>query len=120
MDKVNRSRRIHSFLQYIPASMQPEVGVFFGEHVIRVNGQLCLVVTLDGDVGIRATRPELEAELLAYCGKRHWIAHGRVYEQWYLLPEDTDFHREPVTSWMVKAAQGARVLEVREQPGAYA
>lgn len=115
MDKINRSRRIHFLLQYIPASLGPEIGVFFGEHVIRVGGQLCLVVTLDGDVGVRATDPELEAQLLARCGRRHWIAHGRVYEQWYLLPGDCTLNRAPVPQWLKTSAEGAYRLVEQER-----
>lgn len=110
MDKINRSRRIHSFLPYIPTALDPQVGIFFGEHVIRIDGQLCLVVTLDGDVGIRATQPTLAAELQAVCGRRHWTAHGRVYDQWYLLPQDCALDRQPVTGWVAVAANGASQL----------
>lgn len=110
MDKLSRSRRLQSFLPYIPDSLDPRAGMFFGEHVVRVGGQLCLVVTLDGEVGIRATRPELVAELRALCGDRHWIAHGRVYEQWYLLPGHQSLYEPPVTLWVARAAEGARQL----------
>lgn len=115
MDKINRSRRIHFLLQYVPESLAPEIGIFFGEHVVRVGGQMCLVVTLDGDVGVRATDPEFEAELLARCGPRHWIAHGRVYEQWYLLPDDCALNRAPVPRWLSISAEGVYRLALQEK-----
>ena len=31
MDKVNRSRRIHFLMQYVPEILAPEVGIYFGE-----------------------------------------------------------------------------------------
>jgi len=115
MDKINRSRRIHYLLQFIPEDLAPQVGIYFGEHVVRVEGQLCLVVTLDGDVGIRATDPELEAELLKNCGQRNWVAHGRVYEQWYLLPGDQALGQAPVTDWIRQSAEGSAALARREE-----
>lgn len=104
MDKVNRSRRIHFLMQYIPAELGPVIGVYFGEHVIRINGQLCLVVNLAGEVGIRALQPALAAELNAICHERHWVAHGRVYEQWYLLPESLPLSDTQVKNWVAQAA----------------
>lgn len=115
MDKLNRSRRIHNLLHAIPSTLQPQVGVYFGEHVVRVDGQLCTVVTLDGEVGIRATDPELEAELLDVCGKRHWVAHGRLYEKWYLLPEQLVLNQAPVTEWIARSAEGAQALAQQEK-----
>lgn len=100
MDKVNRSRRIHFLMQYVAEELEPKVGMYFGEHVIRVNGQLCLVVNTAGEVGIRALHPALAAELSEYCHDRHWVAHGRVYDQWYLLPEDTALNDQRVIKWI--------------------
>lgn len=114
MDKINRSRRIHYLLQFIAEELSPQVGIYFGEHVVRIKGQLCLVVTLDGEVGVRATDPDLESELARACGQRHWVAHGRVYEQWYLLPDDLALNRSPVTDWIHRAAEGARALAYQE------
>lgn len=110
MDKLNRARRLHSLIQFLPEHPEPETGLYFGEHVIRVAGQLCLVVTLKGQVGIRATTPELEAELQHVCGDQHWIAHGRVYEQWYLLPEPVFQETDQVSGWVRQAASGAAQL----------
>ncbi len=115
MDKLNRSRHIHYLLQFIPSALQPQVGVYFGEHVVRVSGQLCVVVTLDGEVGIRATDAGLEAELLEACGKRHWVAHGRLYEKWYLLPESLVQNQPPVSDWIRRAAEGAEAIASQER-----
>lgn len=104
MDKVNRSRRIHFLLQYVPEEYAPEVGVYFGEHVIRINGQLALVVNMAGEVGIRALHPALASELSTICQDRHWVAHGRVYEQWYLLPESLPLNDKKVISWIGQSA----------------
>lgn len=104
MDKVNRSRRINFLMQYIPEHFSPVVGVYFGEHVIRINGQLCLVVNIAGEVGIRALHPALISELSEVCEDRHWVAHGRVYEQWYLLPETLPLNDTRVRSWISQAA----------------
>ncbi|MEX2319829.1 MAG: hypothetical protein WD668_00660 [Saccharospirillum sp.] len=112
MDKLNRARRIQSLMQLLPENPEPEAGLYFGEHVIRVAGQLCLVVTLKGRVGIRAIAPELEAELQHACGDQHWIAHGRVYEQWYLLPEPVYQDAGQVCSWARQAAVGAAQLSM--------
>ncbi|TCS41686.1 hypothetical protein [Reinekea marinisedimentorum] len=100
MDKVNRSRRIHFLLQYVPEEFEPKIGMYFGEHVIRVNGQLCLLVNAAGEVGIRALHPALAAELADVCDDRHWVAHGRVYDQWYLLPEDFALNDTKVVKWI--------------------
>ena len=100
MDKVNRSWRIHFLLQYVPEEFEPKIGMYFGEHVIRVNGQLCLLVNAAGEVGIRALHPALAAELADVCDDRHWVAHGRVYDQWYLLPEDFALNDTKVVKWI--------------------
>jgi hypothetical protein len=100
MDKVNRSRRIHFLLQYVPEALEPKVGMYFGEHVIRVNGQLCLVVNADGEVGIRALHPALASELAEVCDNLHWVAHGRVYDQWYLLPDNLALNDPRVIKWI--------------------
>ncbi|EAR07385.1 hypothetical protein [Reinekea blandensis] len=104
MDKVNRSRRINFLMQFIPEAFSPEIGVYFGEHVIRINGQLCLVVNMAGEVGIRALHPALISELSDVCNNRHWVAHGRVYEQWYLLPEAMPLNDARVRGWISQAA----------------
>lgn len=117
MDKLNRARRLHSLTLLLPEHPEPETGLYFGEHVIRVAGQLCLVVTLKGQVGIRATTPELEAQLQRACGNQHWIAHGRVYEQWYLLPEPVYQDTDQVLDWVCQAANGAaRLAETEQRP----
>lgn len=117
MDKLNRARRLHSLLQFLPKRPEPETGLYFGEHVIRVAGHLCVVVTLKGQVGIRATNPELEAQLQLACGKQHWIAHGRVYEQWYLLPEPVYQNTDRIASWVRLAAAGTALLgDAAQQP----
>lgn len=116
MDKLYRARRIQSLMQLLPENPEPEAGLYFGEHVIRVAGQLCLVVTLKGQVGIRATDPELEAQLQHACGDQNWIAHGRVYEQWYLLPEAVYQDADQVCSWARQAAAGATQLADAERP----
>lgn len=117
MDKLNRARRLHSLIKLLPEHPEPETGLYFGEHVIRVAGQLCLVVTLKGQVGIRATTPELEAELQHICGDQHWIAHGRVYEQWYLLPEPVYQDTRQVTDWARQSASGAaRLADMEQRP----
>lgn len=100
MDKVNRSRRIHFLAQFIPIEFDPKIGVYFGEHVIRVNGQMCLVINLDGEVGVRALHPALVSELALLCGDKHWVAHGRVYEQWYLLPESISLSDRRIGQWI--------------------
>ena len=112
MDKVNRSRRIHFLMQYIPEELEPEIGVYFGEHVIRINGQLCLVVNMAGEVGIRALHPSLASELSELCEDRHWVAHGRVYEQWFLLPESTPLNGEKIRSWIANAADEVHRLSL--------
>lgn len=106
MDKLSRARRIHFLTQFLPDFPAPEIGLYFGEHVIRVEAQLCLVVTLKGQVGIRATDPELEIELHHVCSAQHWIAHGRVYEQWYLLPEAIVQDVPRLAAWVRCAASG--------------
>lgn len=100
MDKVNRSRRIHFLAQFIPKELDPVIGVYFGEHVVRVNSQMCLVVNSDGEVGIRALHPALVSELSHLCGDRHWVAHGRVYEQWFLLPESISLSDRRIGNWI--------------------
>ncbi|WP_028669434.1 hypothetical protein [Saccharospirillum impatiens] len=115
MDKLNRARRLHTLLQLLPELPVPETGLYFGEHVIRVSGQLCLVVTLKGQVGIRATDSELETQLQRICAEDHWIAHGRVYEQWYLLPDTVDHNSDQVAAWVRQAALGAARLAEDEQ-----
>jgi hypothetical protein len=104
MDKVNRSRRIHFLAQYISSELDVSLGVYFGEHVVRVNGQMCLVVNLDGEVGVRALHPVLASELATLCGNKHWIAHGRVYEQWFLLPVDISLSDKRVAKWIADSA----------------
>lgn len=103
MDKVNRSRRIHFLLQYVPEELDPKIGMYFGEHVIRVNGQLCLLVNAAGEVGIRALHPALVSELSEICENRHWVAHGRVYDQWYLLPDEIALNDARVVNWISSA-----------------
>ena len=112
MDKVNRSRRIHFLMQYIPAQLNPEVGVYFGEHVIRINSQLCLLVNMAGEVGARALHPALASELSVICQDRHWVAHGRVYEQWYLLPESLPLNDNKVNRWIKQAADEVHRLSL--------
>lgn len=104
MDKVNRSRRINFLMQHIPDNLSPEIGVYFGEHVIRINRQLCLVVNMAGEVGIRALHPALISELSQVCDDRHWVAHGRVYDQWFLLPESMPLNDSRVKAWIAQAA----------------
>lgn len=117
MDKLNRARRLQSLLHILPELPEPETGLYFGEHVIRVAGQLCLVVTLKGQVGIRATNPELEARLQHACGKQHWIGHGKVYQQWYLLPEAVYQNTDQTADWVRQAAAGAaRLADADQQP----
>jgi hypothetical protein len=112
MDKVNRSRRIHFLMQYVPEELEPEIGVYFGEHVIRINSQLCLVVNMAGEVGIRALHPALASELSGLCQDRHWVAHGRVYEQWFLLPESLPLNDKRVKTWIAKAADEVHRLSM--------
>ncbi len=112
MDKVNRSRRIHFLMQYIPEDFAPEVGVYFGEHVVRVNGQLCLVVNTAGEVGIRALHPSLASELSELCDGRHWVAHGRVYDQWFLLPESIPLNDTRVKKWISDSADEVQRLSL--------
>jgi len=112
MDKVNRSRRIHFLMQYVPDTFKPEVGVYFGEHVIRINGQLCLVVNMAGEVGIRALHPSLSSELAELCQSRHWVAHGRVYEQWFLLPDNIALNDGKVQQWISLAADEVHRLSL--------
>jgi hypothetical protein len=100
MDKVNRSRRIHFLAQFIPAELDPKIGVYFGEHVIRVNGQMCLVVNQEGAIGVRALHPSLTAELALVCGDKHWVAHGRVYEQWFLIPGTIFLSDRRIGKWI--------------------
>ena len=104
MDKVNRTRRIQFIRQYVADDLKPEVGMYFGEHVIRVNGQLCLVVNTLGELGIRALHPALAAELKTVCQGRHWVAHGREYEQWFMLPESIPLNDEKLQRWIRQAA----------------
>lgn len=118
MDKINRSHRIHQLVQFIDEALAPRVGIYFGEHVIRIDGQLCLVVTLDGDVGIRAIDPQLASEMAQLCGLRHWVAHGRVYEQWYLLPAGQALDESPVTDWIRRATEDAWRLANQDAVGA--
>lgn len=110
MEYDDRSRVIHFLLQFIPHSLGPEIVDYFGELVVRVRGQKCLVVTKEGDVGIRATDTELQAEMEATCGGRHWVSQGRVYDRWYLLPADFPLNRPPVTEWIAASARGAEAL----------
>jgi len=112
MDKVNRSRRIHFLMQYISAELNPEVGVYFGEHVIRINSQLCLLVNMAGEVGIRALHPALSSELSQVCQNRHWVAHGRVYEQWFLLPDSMPLNDKKVSHWIKQAADEVHRLSL--------
>lgn len=112
MDKVNRSRRIHFLMQYVPEILAPEAGIYFGEHVIRVNNQLCLVVNIAGEVGIRALHPGLAAELTDLCHKRHWVAHGRVYEQWFLLPDTVALSEDRVRAWIRSSAEEVQRLSL--------
>lgn len=104
MDKGDRSKRIHFIAQYIPSKLNPVVGVYFGEHVIRVGGQLCAVVNSDGLVGIRALNSELAAELEELCNGQHWMAHGRVYDQWFLLPDHIALNDKRISAWLSDAA----------------
>jgi TfoX/Sxy family transcriptional regulator of competence genes len=106
MDKLSRARRIQLLIDFLPDDPAPEPGLYFGEHVVRVQGQLCLVVTLEGRIGIRATDEHLEGQLQKACGKQHWVAHGRVYEQWYLLPESVFQDDSQVSLWARQAAAG--------------
>jgi hypothetical protein len=112
MDKVNRSRRIHFLMQYISEDLEPEIGVYFGEHVIRINSQLCLIVNMAGEVGIRALHPALAAELGELCQNRHWVAHGRVYEQWFLLPESLPLNDPKIQGWISQAADEVHRLSL--------
>ncbi|WP_320821729.1 hypothetical protein [Reinekea sp.] len=112
MDKVNRSRRIHFLMQYVPEALKPEIGIYFGEHVIRVNSQLCLVVNIAGEVGIRALHPALAADLADLCHKRHWVAHGRVYEQWFLLPDGIALNEDRVQYWIQSSAEEVQRLSL--------
>lgn len=105
MDKVNRLRRIHFLMQYVPEAFKPEVGIYFGEHVIRINGQLCLVVTAAGETGIRALHPALASELNEVSNGAHWVAHGREYEEWFLLPVDMPLNSRDVVRWIATAAE---------------
>lgn len=104
MDKKDRSKRIHFLAQYIPESLEPVVGVYFGEHVIRVNGQLCLVVDSTGAVGVRALTEAFSQVLSDVCEERHWSAHGRVYDQWYLLPDDFALNDARLKQWIAESA----------------
>lgn len=110
MDYVDRSRLIHFLLQFIPNTHEPEILDYFGDLVVRVRGQKCLVVTLDGTVGIRATDTDMQAEMEAICGHRHWVSQGRVYDRWYLLPVDMPLNRPPITHWIAASAAGAEAL----------
>ncbi len=103
MDKVNRTRRIQFIRQYISEDLNPEVGMYFGEHVLRVNGQLCLVINSSGELGIRALQSALASELREISQNRHWSAHGREYEQWFLLPETVSLNDEKVKQWIATA-----------------
>lgn len=105
MNKVDRSKRINFIAQYVPLELDPILGVYFGEHVIRVNGQLCLVVNSSGQVGIRALHPSLVSELTELCQGQHWVAHGRVYEQWFLLPEDIALNDKRVARWIRSSSE---------------
>jgi|AntRauTorckE6833_2_1112554.scaffolds.fasta_scaffold94528_1 hypothetical protein len=120
MDKLSRARRIQSLIHFLPEEPTPEPGLYFGEHVVRVQGQLCLVVTLTGQVGIRATDEHLESQLQQVCGKQHWVAHGRVYEQWYLLPETVFQDSDRVSGWARQACAGAAQIGVSDQRSATA
>ncbi|MEJ2042391.1 MAG: hypothetical protein P8X89_03875 [Reinekea sp.] len=104
MDKVSRSRRIHFIRQYVSDDLKPEIGIYFGEHVLRINGQLCLVVNSVGEVGIRALHPSLVSELKSVSKDRHWVAHGREYEQWFLLPESIALNDAKVKRWINQSA----------------
>lgn len=115
MDKVNRSRRVHYLLQYIPEELNPVIGVYFGEHVVRVESQLCLVVNMAGAVGIRALHPALASELASVCGAHHWVAHGRVYDQWYLLPDTIPLNDPRVKKWV--ASGSTEVYRQSQLPG---
>lgn len=110
MEYLDRSRLIHFLLQFIPNTLEPEILDYFGELVVRVRGQKCLVVTQDGAVGIRATDTDLQAAMEAICGDRHWISQGRVYDRWYLLPADLPLNQSPITDWIAAAAKGAEAL----------
>lgn len=112
MDKVNRSRRIHFLLPYISPDLNPELGIYFGEHVVRINNQLCLVVTSEGRVGIRALHPALASALAELCQGDHWVAHGREYEQWYLLPESLSLNDAKVQKWVAQAADEVHRLSL--------
>jgi hypothetical protein len=46
----------------------------------------------------------------AICGDRHWVSQGRVYDRWFLLPQDLPLNRPPVTQWIADAARGAEAL----------
>lgn len=105
MDKVNRSQRIHFLCQYVPADLEPEIGIYFGEHVIRVNGQLCLVVNTEGEVGVRAINADMRSELAELNKGRHWVAHGRVYDEWYLLPASLPLNDRRVKDWIRSTAE---------------
>lgn len=112
MDKVNRSKRVHFLLQFIPEDLDPQVGLYFGEHVVRINNQLCLVVNNEGRVGIRALHPALVSALAEACHGDHWVAHGRIYEQWYLLPESMPLNDGKVRRWIASAADEVHRLSL--------
>jgi len=112
MDKVNRSRRIHFLMQYVPEVLEPEIGVYFGEHVVRINRQLSLVVNMAGEVGIRALHPALASELSELCQNRHWVAHGRVYEQWFLLPDHIALNDSRVKRWITSSSDEVHRLSL--------
>jgi hypothetical protein len=99
-------------MHYVPEALKAEIGIYFGEHVIRVNSQLCLVVNIAGEVGIRALHPALVCELTELCRKRHWVAHGRVYEQWFLLPESIALNEDRVQYWIKSSAEEVQRLSL--------
>ncbi|TXR54256.1 hypothetical protein [Reinekea thalattae] len=100
MEKIDRSRRIQFLMGYIPKEFEPKLGIYFGEHVVRINGQLSLVVNASGQVGIRALQSNLADELKQLCADTHWVAHGRIYDQWYLLPQDYSLNDPQVINWI--------------------
>lgn len=65
-----------------------EKGLYFGEDVLRFDGNMFVVVNKAGKVGVRATNAQLHSLLSAKQCEENWRSHRKIMSEWLILTDE--------------------------------
>lgn len=111
MDKAERKALLDQFYQLLEDQEGVTQGKFFGVDVLRVKGQMFLVVTEYGELALRAVDDQFRQYLLALPGTTTWYSHNKMMSQWVRFDDIQSFDSRQLNEWVQKAYEQASTIE---------